>query len=249
VRLVNSYWKAPDLKEDSSPRSYEAILYGDIPHAPEQLEYALKHRADYRQQMGEAITWRDNNEGSTRMIREVAEATKASKAKILSAVSRNGQTYSIDSWVSAYWKAAHQAETGDAGLVFMIFADEIVDRLKQAEPSLAKVIDVYAVQYGDWASPETAPWKGQPVTIRVYFQTISGKQKLGLEMKWSDAKVQKGWHHLGLIGEKAQAYLLPGHTREMKIYSTGFKQGKTSLVKLFDLSMMEEDIQDYLYGH
>jgi hypothetical protein len=32
----------------------------------------------------------------------------------------------------------------------------------------------------------------------------------------------------------------------MRIYSTGFKQGVTSLVKLFDLSLSQEEINNYL---
>ena len=52
--------------------------------------------------------------------------------------------------------------------------------------------------------------------------------------------------HLGLVGEKNLPNLLPGQTREMLIYSTTFKQGKTSTVKLFDLSMTSEEINDYL---
>lgn len=245
VRLVNSYWRAPDLVVDSSPRNYETVLFGDVPHAPEQLEYALKHRADYRSAMGEAIAWKEENDDATR-IREVAQATKLSKEKILNAINRSGETYSLQSWVSAYWKAAHQADTGDAGLVFMIFADEIVDKLKNAEATNIQVVEVYAVQYGKWASPQTAPWRGQQVIVRVNQQTVAGKQRLAIEMKWPDAKLQTTWESLGLVGDKSKAFLLPGQTKEMKIYSTAFKNGVTSSVKLFDLSMNQDDINDYL---
>ncbi|MEB3190456.1 MAG: hypothetical protein VKL42_08955 [Snowella sp.] len=246
VREVNSYWRAPSLMEDSTPRMYEKVLFGDVPYDPLQLNYAIKHRTDYRNQMGEAIAWKDENDGDSSRIREVAQATKASKDKILNATSTSGNSYSPESWVSAYWAAAHQAETGDAGLVFMIFADEIVDKLKGADPSLAKVIDVYAVQYYSWASPQRTPWKGQVVTIRVLMSEYSGKQKLAIEMKWAGAKTQIGWYMLGFVGDRAKAYLLPGHTRDMKIYSTGFANGVTSLVELFDLSMSQDDINDYL---
>ncbi|MFM1841969.1 MAG: hypothetical protein RLZZ490_705, partial [Cyanobacteriota bacterium] len=246
VRLVNSFWRSPNLQSDTSPRNYEAVLFGNVPHAPEQYEYALKHRADYRQRMGEAIAWKDSNEGSNRMIREVAEATKASKEKILNAQSRSGQSYSPESWVSAYWKVAHQSETGDAGLVFMIFADEIVDKLKGYEPTEARVVEVYALQYGDWAAPERTPWSGQQVTTRVTNKEVSGQLKLAMEMEWPNAKQQKGFHHLGLVAEKSIPYLLPGQSRDMRIYSIRFRNGVTSTVKLFDMSMSQQDIDDYL---
>jgi hypothetical protein len=35
-------------------------------------------------------------------------------------------------------------------------------------------------------------------------------------------------------------------TRDMKIYSTAFRGGVTSSVKLFDMTMSEQDIYDYL---
>jgi hypothetical protein len=95
------------------------------------------------------------------LIREVAQKHKASKEKILNATSTSGKSYSPQSWVSAYWAAAHQAETGDAGMVFMIFADEIVDKLKGYEPNIAKVVEIYGCQYGKWATPQTALWRGQ----------------------------------------------------------------------------------------
>jgi hypothetical protein len=197
--------------------------------------------------MGKAIKWGNENDGDNRMRREVAEATKASRRTILESTdSQTGETYLLDSWVSAYWKASHQADSGSAGLVFMLFPDEIVEKLRDADASKAEVIDVYAVQYGDWASPQRTPWKGQKVIIRAFMKEISGKPKLALEMKWEAAKRQTGWHLLGLVGEKATPYLLPGHTREMRIYSTGFKQGVTSLVKLFDLSLSQEKINNYL---
>jgi hypothetical protein len=52
-----SYFRAPDLKEDSTPRTYEKILFGDVPYVPEQLTYALKHRQEYRQDFQKAIAF------------------------------------------------------------------------------------------------------------------------------------------------------------------------------------------------
>jgi hypothetical protein len=246
VRLVNSYFRAPDLKEDSTPRTYEKILFGDVPYASEQLTYALKHRQEYRQDFQKAIAWRDENDNDNTLIREVAQKHKASKEKILNATSTSGKSYSPQSWVSAYWAAAHQAETGDAGMVFMIFADEIVDKLKGYEPNIAKVVEIYGCQYGKWATPQTAPWRGQQVQTRVIMQEVSGKQRMAIEMKWADAKVQKTWEVLGLVGEKSIPYLTIGQTRDMKIYSTAFRGGVTSSVKLFDMTMSDQDIYDYL---
>ena len=246
VRLVNSYFRAPDLKEDATPRTYQSVLFNNVPHAPEQFDYALKHRNEYRQLMGEAIAWKEANEGDSTRIREVAQATKLSKEKILNAKSNRGTSYSPESWVSAYWKAAHQAETGDAGLVFMIFSDEIVEKLQGYEPSDAKVVEVYGVQYYKWATTERAPWAGQQVQTRVVLHEYNGQQRMMIEMKWAEAKVQKTWEILGLVGEADIPHLTIGQTRDMKIYSTKFKNGKTTSVKLFDMSMPQSDIDNAL---
>jgi hypothetical protein len=181
------------------------------------------------------------------MRREVAEATKASRRTILESTnSQTGETYLLDSWVSAYWKASHQADSGSAGLVFMLFPDEIVRKLSDADRSNADVIEVYGCQYGAWAAPERTPWKGQKVIIRAFMKEVTGRQRLCVEMKYPDAKTQIGWHYLGIVGEGEVPYLLPGHTREMRIYSVGFITGKTNRVKLFDLSMSQEEIDKEL---
>jgi hypothetical protein len=246
VQTVNSYWKAPDLKFDSSPRTYEKVLFGDVEHDAEQFSYAMSHRASYRADMAKAIAFKDENEGSTRMIREVAEKTKASKQQILDVPKSPGETYSAISWVSAYWKASHQAETGDAGLVFMIFADEIIERLMEMKESEAKVITCYGCQYGKWSASSRAPWAGQEVQIRAYIAEISGVQKLALEMKWDGAKIQLGFHHLGLVGEMYRPYLSIGQTETRKIYSTRFVGDKTKEVTLFHPSMSQQEIDNFL---
>jgi hypothetical protein len=246
VKLVNSYWRAPDLMEDSSPRSYQPILFGDVPHAPEQYDYAIGHRDKYRGQMGDAIKYSIETGDETK-IREVAQATKSSRDRILNSVNTaTNEPYSLISWVSAYWKASHQADTGSAGLVFMLFPDEIVEKLSGADRSEADVIEVYGCQYGSWAAPERTPWKGQTVIIRAFMKEVTGRQRLCLEMKWEAAKTQTGWHYLGIVGEGEVPYLLPGHTREMRIYSVAFISGKTNRVKLFDLSMSQEQIDKEL---
>jgi hypothetical protein len=65
-------------------------------------------------------------------------------------------------------------------------------------------------------------------------------------MKFPPAKTQIGWHLLGNIGDKYKPYLLPGTTKTMKIYSTRFKEGKTSEVNLFDPTMTSEEIREFL---
>ncbi|MBD2386029.1 hypothetical protein [Cylindrospermum sp. FACHB-282] len=243
VQTVNGFWKAPDLTIDSKPSNYEKVLFGDVEFEEIQLERAIAHRAAYRAAMKSAIEWKAANDDSTRMIREVAEATKNSKEKTFAITKPDGSLYSRESWVSAYWTATHRAETGDAGLVFMIFADEIIQQLKNTELKEAEMILVYGVNKGKWA----ANWKGQQVQIRAIIQEFGDKQYLSLEMKWDGAKTQLGWHLLGNISDKFKPYVLPGFTKTMKIYTISFDgQNKAKRVVLFNADMPQEEINKTL---
>jgi hypothetical protein len=248
VQTVNSYWKAPDLRLDSSPRTYEKVLFGNVEYAPAQLEKAMTDRTEYRAEMKKAILWKEENDDSTRMIREVCELFKASKESIYNTPKPDGSLYHPESWVAVYWKVAHQAETGEAGMVFTMFADEIIEKLKNMQPEIAKVLKVYAVQHGSWSAPKATPWIGQTVQIRSKIIEQGGKQKLAIEMQFPDAKQQFGWHHLGLVGEQYRPYYPPGLTKTMLAYSTRFvtATGKTSELTLFDPNMDKEDIKDFL---
>jgi hypothetical protein len=248
VQLVNSHWKAPDLRIDSSPRTYEKVLFGNIEVAAAQLEKALADRAEYRTAMKKAITWKEENDNDTRLIREVSQLFKSRKESIYNTPKPDGTLYHHLSWVAAYWTAAHQAETGEAGMVFKIFADEIIEQLKNMQPEQAKVLKVYAVQHGSWSLPRTTPWKGQTVQIRSFIREVNGQQKLAIEMQYPNAKKQFGWHPLGLIGERYRPYYPPGLTKTMLIHSTRFviATGLTSEVTLFDPNMSQEDINNFL---
>ena len=205
VQTVNTYWKAPSLEVESSPRSYENVLFNNISYTEFQYNYALNHRNTYREEMAKAIAWKDDNEGDTSRIRQVAELTKASKQEIFDILNPNtNKPFSYKSWVSAYWKVSHQARTGDAGLVFMIFHQEIIERLKELEAPENRVILAYGCQHGAWAAPNWR-WEGEIVQVRAYIATITGKQYLSLEMQWERARRLTGFHHLGIIGEKYRA--------------------------------------------
>ncbi|MGB3190937.1 MAG: hypothetical protein WBB43_16130 [Limnoraphis sp.] len=256
IKLVNSHWRSPNLKEDSTPQSYQNVLFSQVEVDPFQLQAATQHRDEYRSEMGKAIQYRELNDGDDRLIKQVAENARMRRDELLTTPKINGELYTGESWAAAYWRASHTAHTGTAGLVFLLFPDEIIAQLNNVKLPEALVINCYAVQYGSWATPRRAPWRGQEVDVRCYMPTITGKKYLALEMKWDEAKTQIGFHHLGLIGDKSAAYVLPGWTKRMKIYSTAFENDryprnhsatdKTTRIHLFDLSMSEEQIKDFL---
>lgn len=164
IKLVNSYWKPANLATESSPRNYEKVRKR-TPH--NQYDTALAHRTKWREDIGKAIAWKAENDGSTRMIREVNEYTKSLKPKIFEIPKPEGGLYEPMSWVSAYWKVAHQAETGDAGLVFTIFSDRIVERVQEVPTSQARILVVYGVHKNAWVMPGHR-WNGQEVGMNYY---------------------------------------------------------------------------------
>ncbi|MFM6400029.1 MAG: hypothetical protein ACKPFF_25415, partial [Planktothrix sp.] len=73
VQLVNSYWRSPDLKEDSSPQAYQNVLFANVQVDGYQMQLATQHRDNYREEMGKAIAHREQNDGDDRLIKAVAE--------------------------------------------------------------------------------------------------------------------------------------------------------------------------------
>lgn len=247
LQIVNSNWNAPSLEVDSNPRSYQNVLFGkeQIPFSQYQEQVAYETRNEYRAAMAQAIA-RKEQTGDDTAIKAVAMATKESKEGILALVDpATGEGYSPQSWVSAYWHVAHDANTGDAGLVFMMFGTEIVNRLRDYDPEEVKVFDVYGTQFNEWAHP-TWRWNGQTVQTRVEIAQIAGRQQKVIYMKWNGATRLTGWHLLGIISDAQAGNLVPGQVSSRLAYTVRFKaeQG-TTRIRFLDPSL-EDDYMLYL---
>ena len=120
VKLVNSYWRSPDLKEDSTPQSYQNVLFSTVEVDLFQMQAATQHRDEYRTEMGNAIKHREQNDGDDRLIKQVAENARIKRDELLTTPKINGKLYTGESWAAAYWRASHTAHTGTAGLVFLV---------------------------------------------------------------------------------------------------------------------------------
>ena len=177
------------------------------------------------------------------MIRQIAQATKNSKEKIFAKTSPDGKLYDPRSWAAAYWRIAHQAETGDAGLAFMIFGDEIVTELKNIPEKETQTLVVYGVD--KIGTPQLQKkWTGQEIQVRGIIDEYNGKTYFKLQ-----AYNQKtlDWINLGNISDKYQPYFLPGQSKRMKIYSISMNaQGKTKRAALFNKDMSQEEIDKCL---
>lgn len=251
VQLVNSYYKVPAIFPDSSPRNYEGVLFGSTPHTKEQYDYAMVERGKYREQMGKAVEVAKKEAGDddnlknvlqSKYMKEVANNFRLGKELIYEITDSQGNKYEPMSWVSAYWKAAHQAETGSAGMVFSIFVDEIIQKLEQVEEKVSlRPIEVFGVQH----SPLTnVIWTGQRVQIRALVKDIAGKKRLIAEVKGGNTP---NFIYLGCVAERSLPDILPGEVKILRAITNRVKNGKTINVKFFKPETeYSPDLQDYL---
>ncbi|MDB9513889.1 hypothetical protein PN499_22065 [Kamptonema animale CS-326] len=249
IKLVNSYWKSPDLQVDSDPATYKMALFTHVQVEPEQENYITAIKDNYNSEMGTAIAWAEEHQGDTSKIKEVAQAFKALLPTIYNYPKPGGGIYTPRSWAAAAWRAAHSIKEGRAGFVFTMFPDEIIEDLLRVNPEPLKFIICYGVQYGKWTLPRTRPWSGQTVQIRAYYKVLNNKQYFSLEMKYPDATKQTGWEHLGIIHDKHKPFVTPSETRTMLIHSRRFGGNPevTTEVVLFDPNLMtDEEMLDYL---
>ncbi|MFM6883512.1 MAG: hypothetical protein ACKPKK_23110 [Dolichospermum sp.] len=248
VRFVNVWYKTPQLPEEISPAPYEFILFSEVVVDDRQIAEATSVRGEYQAAMGKAFEWKDENDGDTSRIREVSELFKSRVDEILS-TQIGGTSFSVESWVAAYWRVSHRASSGSAGLVFTLFPNEIVAALGDIKLSEAKVLQVFAVDKNKWTMHQDGQiWDGQKVTIRMILKTFNGRQLLCAEMSYAAAKIQTGFHLLGCAKKNYYPYYPVGMTKVMKIYATTFNRtnGMVSECVLFDTSVPQWQIDEWL---
>ncbi|MDB9453722.1 hypothetical protein PN500_05365 [Dolichospermum circinale CS-541/06] len=248
VKFVNVWYKTPQLPEEISPEPYEFTLFSQVNVDERQIYEAILVRSQYRAAMADAFEWRDANDGDSTRIREVSQLFKSKKDEILS-TKIDGKSFTVESWAAAYWRGCHQASSGGAGLVFTLFADEIVAELGDIKLSESKVLHLYAVNKGKWSMHKDGKiWNGHEVQIRIALYPFNGKQVLCADMAYSGAKVQLGFHILGCVRESYIPYYPVGMSKTMKIYATKFHiaSGMVSEVILFDLTVPQWQIDEWL---
>jgi hypothetical protein len=250
IQLVNSYWKTPDLKVDSDPAAYEMALFTHVQVEQAQIDYITPIKTGYNTAMGKAREYADNNQGDTKMYREVANEYRTYLEGIYSYPKPGGGIYSPRSWAAAAWRVAHRVgKEGRAGFVFTMFPDEIIEDLLRVNPEPLKFIQVRSVNYGKWSVPRSRAWDGETVQIRAYYMVLNGKQYFSLQMKYSGTTEQTGWEHLGIIHQKHIPYVSPSETRTMRIYSLRFggNPSMTTEVILYDPNLMTlDEVQEHL---
>lgn len=121
----------------------------------------------------------------------------------------------------------------------------------------ARAIVVYGVQHTVWAKDRPGHrWTGETVQVRFKYITVQGVKRFGAEMLLPTAVILTGFHHLGLVGEKYIHAVKKDENREFKIYTCIPKPDnpalyhsseRTKSVVLFDLSMTEGEMLEWLY--
>jgi len=198
VKLVNSYWRSPDLKSDTSPQAYKSVLFSDV-NIPKNMEFEAKKQRDwYRLAVRNAIALKEST-GDNGPIRSVV--LQARRAFELLVENEGG---TARDWATAYWRVCHEAETGTASLVFICCINEIVAELENVK--MTEYIEVYGVQYGKWGIRRQHRWKGQKVNITA---SLDAEKRMAINMTWVNNE-DLGNGLLGLVATKSQSAVYPG---------------------------------------
>ena len=142
--------------------------------------------------------------------------------------------------------------------MFTRLADEIVERIgMEAGQPKARAIVVYGVQHTVWAKDRPGHrWIGETVQVRFNYITVQGVKRFGAEMLLPTAVILTGFHPLGLVGNQYLGAVKKDEKREFKIYTCNpkpdvpalyYSSERTKSVVLFDLSMTEGEMLEWLY--
>ena len=256
VSLVNSYYRQPNLKEDTIPMDYRFTLFSLVVSDAVQDAIALRERDAYRAEMGAALAHKAANDDD-RLVKEVTAKFRASTEVIMrETLNPLRKPYPPKTWAASYWRVNHLAKSGTAGLVFLLFCDEIIEELKNLENKKVWLITIYAVQFTAFARPQLNAWNGEELTVRSSFLNVNGKDKVSLEGKFDG---QPGFINMGLVNEKDIAQVPNGWTGRVKIYAKSYENDKyprkmsandvcTSLY-CFSVDMEQSDIDDFMNDH
>ncbi|CAD5984238.1 hypothetical protein [Planktothrix agardhii] len=256
VSLVNSYYRQPNLKEDTIPMDYRFTLFSLVVSDAVQDAIALRERDAYRAEMGAALAHKAANDDD-RLVKEVTAKFRASTEVIMrETLNPFRKPYPPKTWAASYWRVNHLAKSGTAGLVFLLFCDEIIEELKKMDGKKVWIVVLYAVQFTAFARPQSNAWNGEELTVRSSFLNINGKDKVSLEGKFDG---QPGFINMGLVYEKDIAQVPNGWTGRVKIYAKSYENDKyprkmsandvcTSLY-CFSVDMEQSDIDDFMNDH
>ena len=253
VSLVNSYYRQPNLREDTIPMDYRFTLFSLVVSDAVQDAIALRERDAYRAEMGAALAYKAANDDD-RLVKEVTAKFKAQTEVIMrETLNPLRKPYPPKTWAASYWRVNHLAKSGTAGLVFLLFCDEIIAELKRKEGGKVWIVVLYAVQYTDFARPQHSAWRGEELTVRSSFLNVNGVDKVSLEGKFDGTP---GFVNMGLVYEKDIAQVPNGWTGRVKIYAKTYENDKyprrmsandkcTSLY-CFSADMPQEEIDDFM---
>ena len=259
VRFVNSYWEPANFETNLNLNSFQQSLFSGITVTKEQQDYAFTQRDGYAADMSGAIAWKNDNDGDTTRIREVALKYQALRDSVLENMKKpNGTTYSLKSWSAAYWRASHnvkETSLSKGSLVFNLFADEIMTELKEnpESPAFFEVYGIHKAEPNHWSK---AKWLGRTVQVRVVLRDglKSGQPKggsvkipkLAVDLLYPGSATLTGFYPLGFVAEKDTHKLAIGETQTMVIWTgTGSAYGDaehpTKKAWLFDPTQVSDE--------
>lgn len=263
VKLVNSYWKKPDLAITSSPVSFKFALFKLYPENEVQQRMANEIRFGYAAAMKSANDWKAANNGDTTQIKEASALFKAKRDGILAIQKPDGTTYSAETWAAAFWQVCHQSEEGSAGLVFLLWIDEIIAELSSTTREIRGIVVVFNLANATNSYPlkmangwmfdrnPAEGWGGLLVKTRVVWQTytVQGQElkRLAIDMLHPTATKMTGYNLLGPVDKYYASKLQIGEARDIHIYTHKVKNGLVTEAILFDPNLLTiAEMEDFV---
>jgi hypothetical protein len=257
VKLVNSHWKRPSLSEISA-RKFMEIIFKEVAFTDAQLEYADSIKRQYWADMASALKWKWENDGDSTRTREVAQRAKDLVEDLDQMVNpETDKLYSRMSWASAFWYTCNDVSQGNAGLVFLMFTDEIIVQLEDVDPNMAEHFTVYGVQYSDAFAaldPFSAPW-GELVVAECRVETLptgnrnvtSTKSRIWIKYLDPDSWYSERFNRLGTLGDQFEHLVPVGSTRTMLLYGTHWTSDhQLKNCTLVDANLPETEWEKYV---
>jgi hypothetical protein len=254
VKLVNSYWRPASLENGLDLNSFRDTLFAGAAVTKEQQDFAFSQRDGYGRDMGEAIKWKEENEGDTTRIRQVTLKYQTQKLQVLDQLTGpDGMPYSLRSWAAAYWRASHTVKEDSlstGSLVYNLFVEEILEELRE-NPDPPNYFRVYGIQRGNPDTWSRGWWRGQKVQVRIVMRDLVNSkgeryQRLAVDLRHTTHATITEFLPFGLVDEKDRSKVAIGETRMMLAYSTKNIRGITHQAVLFDENIDPQAIENYM---
>ncbi len=172
VNYINGLWEPPEY------RASRACCYKNVFNETKRsvllAEDAKRTRREYAEDIGWALESKDSDEALSIVIKKWKMWGESLEHKA--------------DWATALWRETHKTREGVASFTFLVFPDQVVERLGQFEE--ANEFTVVGLNGGEFGEEQLRYLNGSKRSFNLYETTLYGVPRIGV-------KVQN--HRLGVV--------------------------------------------------